>query len=154
MGLELLIARGVHALLHERHGELERVLGNAALAAGAGEALAALPTLLVGLNQFAWSEDASPRARAALSVVLAYGLKVDDLIPAHGHHTMLGVLDDAYLAFAAAMMIDVPVAGLAPEKVARMRDDLRAALPKDVTAELERMLDQALNAVVTAAGGA
>ena len=99
----MLIERGVQALAADREA-LEREVG-VSQAAEAIAALRDLPAVLQGLDELAWREDVAPRDRAAFTVVMSYGMKTENRVPSIGTRQLIGVLDDAYLAFHAAASV-------------------------------------------------
>jgi hypothetical protein len=150
MGFEILIERGVRVLCEERAGELRELLGDEHKARAAEDALAFLPRVLTALNEIAWNESASVSARALLSVVMGYGLKTGNLIPAEGNRILLGVLDDAYIAFYAADQVAALLPAVGVDGLRRHLAALKKALPGDIVAELERMVDMTLAEVAAA----
>lgn len=145
MGLTVLIEHGVQAIKSNR-SQLEAQVG-VGLATSALLALDKLPAVLSGLNELAWQESALPRDRAALTVVMSYGLRTEDLIPAVGDNTLLGVLDDAYLAFFAAAHVHQALPGISAEQIKTGTASLAAVLPTGIRARLERELIGALDEI-------
>lgn len=145
MGLAVLLERGVRMLRAERSALDDQIGADRADAALA--ALDRLPDVLSSLNELAWREDAAPRHRAALTVVMSYGLQTDNLIPARDGRVLLGVLDDAYLAYFAAAQVPGELSGITAEDVAGARQALAAALPVEIVASLERKLTAALDEI-------
>lgn len=145
MGLAVLIEHGVRSLSKDRTA-LEQEIGRER-AAAALTALGKLPAVLSGLNALAWAADATPLDRAALTVVVSYGLKTNDLVPARGERTLLGVLDDAYLAFCAAARVRGPLPDLTREEITVGVTALAAALPGEVVEQLEHDLSTALSEI-------
>lgn len=145
MGFAVLLNRGVEAVLSER-ASLDAAIG-APRAEAAVAALVRLPAVLEALNELAWSASASPRARAALTVVMAYGLRTKNLIPAQGDALVYGLLDDAYLAFFAAGELAEPLAGFDHAEVSRHRAALAATLPAGVVSQLEGQATTALDEI-------
>ena len=142
---------GVRALKAER-AILEKQIG-ATRADAALLALDKLPTVLGGLNELAWQEHTTQRSRAALTVVMAYGLRTDDLLPAAGENLLLGVLDDAYLAFYAATHCGQALPGISAEEIRVGAAALLAALPVEIVPRLERQLHAALDEIEAFAAG-
>lgn len=123
-------------------------------AASALAALRDLPAVLQGLDELAWRDDAAPRDRAAFTVVMSYGMKTNNRIPAIGDRRLLGVIDDAYLAFHAAASVRTEVPGVPAERIRDGVTALAAALPADVTEALRNDLRVALDAIEAVATGA
>jgi hypothetical protein len=145
MGFAVLIEHGLRALATERP-RLEQQVGVDA-AAAALAAIEHLPSVLLALNELAWQETSRPRDRAVFTVVMSHGMKTDDRLPATGEQLLLGVMDDAYLAFFAARDIDGGVPGVSREQLERCTDAVAAILPVGMADALQRDLQLALDAV-------
>lgn len=145
MGLAVLLELGIEALAEERSA-LEEEVG-IATAASALAALRDLPAVLQGLDELAWREDVQPRDRAAFTVVVSYGMKTLNRIPAVGSRRLLGIIDDAYLAFHAAASVRSELPGVPVDRIRDGEAALAATLSTEVREALSNDLRAALDAI-------
>lgn len=150
MALALLLQRGIDALGTEHRAGLVRVVRDGQQVDAVLAALGYLPATLTSLAEVAWREDASTLTRSVLPVVLSYGFKKGNLIPAEEGQPLLGIVDDAYLALYAATRIVDLLPGLSSDALLAHTTALKDALPDGVADELEAMIDGTMAAIADA----
>lgn len=149
MGLRAPIEKGLFSLCEEAEPELVAQLGREA-AAGAIEAVRAIPRVLEALSAIAWDDTTPQSARALFAIVAIYLLRTDDLVPAHEGQELLGLMDDAYLLFRAAGTVSTLLPDLTAHELALWSRSVEVTLTEEVRSSLDGMIDNAVTGVTAA----
>lgn len=147
MAFALLLQHGIETLGKAHRAELSAVVRDQSRVDAVLAALSYVPVTLTALAEVAWAENASILARSVLLVVLGYGFKKGNLVPAEEGKPLLGVVDDAYIAlFGATRIVDL-LGGVQRDQLLEHAAALREALPLGVADELEAMIEYSLKQV-------
>lgn len=156
MALHHLLTRGIRSALADGEGELVAHLTHLnhppETVEHVRQTVEAMPGLLVALDRALSRRDAPLFARSVYMVVLSYLIHDDDLIPTDDRHPVLGLLDDTYLLHRAAQELRHHMEAVYMRSVDGGVDLLARVLPRDIIAQLDAKIVDAVSAAERMSG--